>query len=65
LYRLGGDQFVVVLDNIDSIEDLESIAKSIMQNASNTYPGAKMEMMITASIGIASYPQHANDVDNL
>jgi diguanylate cyclase (GGDEF)-like protein len=65
LYRLGGDEFVVVLENIDSIEDLENIAKNIMQNASNTYPVAKMEMMITASIGIASYPQHANDVDNL
>jgi diguanylate cyclase (GGDEF)-like protein len=65
LYRLGGDEFVVVLENINSIEDLENIAKSIMQNASNTYPVAKMEMMITASIGIASYPQHANDVDNL
>jgi len=36
-----------------------------MQNASNTYPVAKMEMMITASIGIASYPQHADNVDNL
>ncbi|UTV98089.1 EAL domain-containing protein [Marinomonas rhizomae] len=65
LYRLGGDEFVVVLENTDAIEELESIAKSIMQNASNTYPVAKMEMMITASIGIASYPQHADDIDNL
>ncbi|MBU1467344.1 MAG: EAL domain-containing protein [Gammaproteobacteria bacterium] len=65
LYRLGGDEFVVVLENTNEIEELESIARSIMQNASNTYPVAKMEMMITASIGIASYPQHADDVDNL
>ena len=65
LYRLGGDEFVVVLENTSAIEELESIAESIMQNASNTYPVAKMEMMITASIGIASYPQHADDVDNL
>jgi len=65
LYRLGGDEFVVVLENIRSITELEGIAENIMQNASNTYPVAKMEMMITASIGIASYPQHANDVDNL
>lgn len=65
LYRLGGDEFVVVLENTNAIEELESIAQSIMQNASNTYPVAKMEMMITASIGIASYPQHADDVDNL
>ncbi|NLQ17854.1 EAL domain-containing protein [Marinomonas sp. M1K-6] len=65
LYRLGGDEFVVVLENTSTIEELESIAQSIMQNASNTYPVAKMEMMITASIGIASYPQHADDVDNL
>ncbi|MCW8356518.1 EAL domain-containing protein [Marinomonas pontica] len=65
LYRLGGDEFVVVLENTDSIDELEDIAKGIMQNASDTYPVAKMEMMITASIGIASYPQHADDIDNL
>jgi diguanylate cyclase len=65
LYRLGGDEFVVVLENTHSIVELENIADSIMQNASNTYPVAKMEMMITASIGIASYPQHADNVDNL
>ncbi|RBP78616.1 EAL domain-containing protein [Marinomonas rhizomae] len=65
LYRLGGDEFVVVLENTKAVEELESIAESIMQNASNTYPVAKMEMMITASIGIASYPQHADDIDNL
>ncbi|NVK74280.1 MAG: EAL domain-containing protein [Oceanospirillaceae bacterium] len=65
LYRLGGDEFVVVLENTQSVKELENIAQSIMQNASETYPVAKMEMMITASIGIASYPQHAADVDNL
>ena len=65
LYRLGGDEFVVVLENPQAIDELEDIARSIMHNASNTYLVAEMEMMITASIGIASYPQHAEDVDNL
>lgn len=65
LYRLGGDEFVVVLENTNSLEELKDIAESIMQNASHTYLVAKMEMMITASIGIASYPQHADDIDNL
>ncbi|MBJ7538823.1 sensor domain-containing protein [Marinomonas transparens] len=65
LYRLGGDEFVVVLENVESIEELEDIAKAIMSNAISTYPVAKMEMMITSSIGIACYPQHANDIDSL
>jgi diguanylate cyclase (GGDEF)-like protein len=65
LYRLGGDEFVVVLENTNDSKELESIAESIMQNASNTYLVANMEMMITASIGIASYPKHADDIDNL
>ncbi len=65
LYRLGGDEFVVVMENTKSLTELERLAEMIMQNAAQTYPVAKMEMMITASIGIASYPQHANDVDNL
>ncbi len=65
LYRLGGDEFVIVLENTKDITELESIAESILNNVNNTYPVAEMEMMITASVGIASYPQHANDIDNL
>ncbi|WOD07840.1 EAL domain-containing protein [Marinomonas sp. GJ51-6] len=65
LYRLGGDEFVVVLEMTNNTQELESIADNIKQNASNTYLVANMEMMITASIGIASYPSHADDIDNL
>lgn len=65
LYRLGGDEFVIVLENAQNIDALKVIAESIIQKASNPYPVAKMEMMITASIGIAYYPHHADDIDNL
>ena len=65
LYRLGGDEFVIVLENTKDIAELESIAEDLLNNTNNTYPVAEMEMMITVSVGIASYPQHANDIDNL
>lgn len=65
LYRLGGDEFVVVLEMTNGTEELKSMAESITRSASDTYLVANMEMMITASIGIASYPSHADDIDNL
>lgn len=65
LYRLGGDEFVVVLDAVDSILEVEQAAQRIMQFTSAAYPVSGMEMLITASIGIACYPQQGKDVDTL
>ncbi|MCV2402162.1 EAL domain-containing protein [Marinomonas sp. C2222] len=65
LYHMGSDEFVVVLDNLNSTEELTLIAEKVMSNADDTYSVANMEMIITSTIGIASYPQHAKDVDGL
>lgn len=64
-YRLGGDEFVVVLENIHCVVEPEEVADSFTQNVSSAYSVAKMGMMITVSIGIASYPQREKDVGNL
>lgn len=64
LYRLGGDEFVIVQEHAE-IDDLISIADMIMKNSIKPYPVSQMEMMITASMGIASYPEHGEDIDHL
>lgn len=65
LYRLGGDEFVIVLEHIKDVGELERLAKSVMHSASIAYPVAEMEMLVTASIGIAAYPLHASNEDTL
>ena len=65
LYRLGGDEFVVVLEHIQDIQELVDIAAEINATCEQTYPVSEMEMVITASIGIACYPEHGEDIDSL
>ncbi|KJZ14271.1 diguanylate cyclase [Marinomonas sp. S3726] len=65
LFRLGGDEFALIQEDIKSIDELELLAQSLMQAACSAYPIAEMEMLITASIGIAHYPSHGEDVDTL
>lgn len=65
LFRLGGDEFALLQDDVKGISDLEIMAQDLMQVACAAYPVAKMEMLITASIGISHYPSHGDDVDTL
>ena len=65
LFRLGGDEFALLQEDAQGIEALESLAQSLMQVACAAYPIAAMEMLITASIGIAHFPTHGVDVDTL
>lgn len=65
LFRLGGDEFALLQEGVTQIEELEVLAQNLMQVACAAYPIADMEMLITASIGIAHYPTHAQDVDSL
>ncbi|WP_235890103.1 putative bifunctional diguanylate cyclase/phosphodiesterase [Maribrevibacterium harenarium] len=65
LYRLGGDEFVVVQEGIASIEEMEDIAKGIHLVGGIPYPMDNMEMLISTSIGIACYPQHGSNIDEL
>lgn len=65
LFRLGGDEFALLQEGINSVDELEVTAQSLMRMACATYPVAEMEMLITASIGIAHYPSHGLNMDTL
>jgi diguanylate cyclase (GGDEF)-like protein len=65
LFRLGGDEFALLHDDVKGVSELEVMAQNLMQVACAAYPVAKMEMLITASIGIAHYPSHGDDVDTI
>ncbi|REG86599.1 diguanylate cyclase domain-containing protein [Marinomonas pollencensis] len=60
--RQGGDEFLILLNNIAAFEDAYNVACKICRDIGKGYLIDGIELKITASIGIAHYPDHANDV---
>lgn len=63
--RLGGDEFVVILLESD-LGRAVTVAQRILENLRVPYVfGKKTISSISASIGIAEYPEHADEIDEL
>jgi len=59
-YRLGGDEFCVIMSGMDRLQPANDLAKSIHQALCEQYFLANTEFPLGASIGIALYPDHAS-----
>ncbi|AZG71933.1 diguanylate cyclase domain-containing protein [Shewanella livingstonensis] len=53
LARMGGDEFVILLDRINATEDAVEVCERILQTLSMPYQLAKQEFISGASIGVA------------
>ncbi len=63
--RIGGDEFVVVLDSLRSTEHADRVADSIAASLAKTFPVAGDQIVIGASVGLALYPVHGMDAQSL
>lgn len=63
--RLGGDEFTVILPNYGSCTDVERIALSVIHELSAPFLLQDETGLISASVGIALYPDDARDVEEL
>lgn len=63
--RLGGDEFVVLLRNVQRPEDAASVATKVCDALRQPYDLGGQPAHITASIGVALYPDSGEDVDTL
>ncbi|MCU1321061.1 MAG: domain S-box protein [Acidobacteriaceae bacterium] len=63
--RMGGDEFVVILTDIQTIEDIDQFAQTLVQRISRTMTVNQYELNVTASVGVCIYPDFANDADSL
>jgi len=59
--RFGGDEFTIVLNDINATEDIPMIAEKILTTISTAYQIDSRELFITTSIGISQFP---DDGDN-
>lgn len=63
--RLGGDEFKIVLPGKTSRNQIEALAKAIIESLSRPYLIERTQMSIGASIGIAVSPDHGSTDDEL
>jgi diguanylate cyclase (GGDEF)-like protein len=55
--RIGGDEFVVFMGNIEDDEAALHKAKALIEALSTAYVDGYCHISISGSVGIASYPQ--------
>jgi diguanylate cyclase (GGDEF)-like protein/PAS domain S-box-containing protein len=63
--RLGGDEFLTLLPEIESVQDAGKVARRILDSISQPFLLAGQEIFITPSIGISVYPHDGADADAL
>ncbi len=63
--RLGGDEFTVVLNRLDSIDSAGAVAQRLLDILVQPMTIQGHELVVTPSIGIAVAPRDAEDVEKL
>lgn len=65
LARLGGDEFTVVIPNLSRAEDALILAHRIRETMRRPFHLESRDVVLTASIGIALYPDDGADAETL
>ena len=65
LARIGGDEFVAVLADLAKVEDCQPVLERLLQAAADPVIVGEIALNVTASIGVAIYPQDNADADML
>ncbi len=63
--RMGGDEFLVLLDNIDDPTRLDQASKRVLDALHTTVKSGSQVIEVTGSIGIAIYPSDAGSPEEL
>lgn len=63
--RHGGDEFVLALVDIGSLAHAVQVARKLLAQVSAPYPINGHGLQMTASVGIALYPDNGRDFDSL
>lgn|GEM_PF-3916426 len=63
--RMSGDEFLIVLRDIDGAGDVEAVAKRILSDFAIPFPVDGRDLFITASLGMSLCPDNGHDVKEL
>ena len=56
LARISGDEFVIVLNDLEDLDDASYLANNVLASCSEPIPIEQSNIVLSASIGIAIYP---------
>jgi diguanylate cyclase (GGDEF)-like protein/PAS domain S-box-containing protein len=65
LGRLGGDEFIVLLETLRDGEDAGAIAQELLHLLSRPFDVGPSEVYVQASIGISLFPDDGSEVEDL
>ena len=63
--RIGGDEFIVLLPDLRIAAEAESVAAKIVAAVASPYEVDHAHVIITVSVGIATYPETSGDLETL
>ena len=63
--RIGGDEFVIILENITRLEDIIQVADKLLARFSEPFLAAEITCHVGCSIGIAIAPDDSSNADEL
>lgn len=64
LLRIGGDEFLIIIEKRRT-RQIAQIAEDVLRQVQEAYLITSKEINISASIGIAIYPEHGNNMQDL
>jgi diguanylate cyclase (GGDEF)-like protein len=65
IYRLSGDELVILLEDYDEAVTIERFAVKLLKGCANRFEVGYSSTFITISVGIALYPEHGENLDEL
>jgi diguanylate cyclase (GGDEF)-like protein len=64
IYRIGGDEFVIIVQDLTASDCVE-LAEALIQNMAAPFKIQESEIIISPSIGISLYPDNGSQPDDL
>ena len=63
--RIGGDEFVIILQSISVLDEVEEVVRQILETVADEYVVDRHTLFMSPSIGIAAYPFTDDNVNTL
>ncbi|MGB7594161.1 MAG: diguanylate cyclase, partial [Erysipelotrichaceae bacterium] len=65
LARIGGDEFIIVIENVEELNRVKTVAENILREFHNVIHIDEQDYKLTTSIGIAIYPNDGQTAGTL
>ena len=63
--RVGGDEFILIMVNMEASDDAASITRKILQSLSMPFKISGVLISLSTSVGISVFPQDGQNVNDL